>query len=356
MVASPSAARSPRRRRPPIRPMFTKSFGHLPHAARAACLAPLLAVLLVSSSAHAQSAADIASARDLVAEGRTARDKQDFLTAREKFRAAHALLHAPITGLDLAKAEVALGHLADAREVCLDVERSEKNPKETKASAAARAEASALAVSLEKQLSAVQIVLPAGLTDVRVTVDDREIPAAALGAKRRLDPGSHRITAARPGGPVQELTITLASGESRDVPLDPKPAPPVVVEKKTEEKPVVLVPVVTKKMSPLVPAGGVLLAGGLVTSLGAGLFAMNALKPCDDTKTCPTHAPIASAKRWATVSTIGLAVGGVGAALLVVGLATPKTEVVVPGAALRLRPEVSVGTNGGFIGVSGGFQ
>ena len=271
-------------------------------------------MLLVASSASAQSAADIASARDLVAEGRTARDKQDFLTAREKFRAAHALLHAPITGLDLAKAEVALGHLADAREVCLDVERSEKNPKETKAS------------------------------------------AAALGTKRRLDPGSHRITAARPGGPVQEMTITLAPGESRDVPLDPKPAPPVVVEKKPEEKPVVLVPVVTKKMSPLVPAGGVLLAGGLVTGVGAGLFAMNALKPCDDTKTCPTHAPIASAKMWATVSTIGLAVGGVGAALLVVGLATPKTEVVVPGAALRLRPELSVGTNGGFVGVSGGFQ
>jgi hypothetical protein len=109
-------------------------------------------------------------------------------------------------------------------------------------------------------------------------------------------------------------------------------------------------------MSPLVPAGGVLVAGGLVTGLGAGLFAMNALKPCDDTKTCPTHAPIAAAKSWATVSTVGLAVGGVGAALLVIGLATPKTEVVLPGSAVRVRPEFTVGTNGGFVGISGGFQ
>jgi hypothetical protein len=338
--------------------MFTKSFGPLSGAARAARLAPLLAALLVAPSAWAQSAADIASARDLVAEGRAARDRQDFLTARNKFQAAHALLHAPITGLDLAKAEVALGHLADAREVCLDVERSEKNPKETKASAAARAEASALAVTLEKQLAAVQIVLPAGLTEVRVTVDDREIPAAALGAKRRLDPGSHRVTAARPGGPVQEMTITLAPGESRDVPVNPGPAPVVVVPKKNEEKQVVVAaPIVRHSTSPLVPVGGVLLAGGLVTGLGAGLFAMNSLKECDGSaKTCPTHAPIAAAKSWATVSTVGLAVGGVGAALLVVGLATPKTEVVLPGSAVRVRPEFTVGTNGGFVGISGGFQ
>lgn len=333
--------------------MFIKVF------ARPLRIVPLVAVLLFASRAQAQSAADIASARDLVAEGRAARDKQDFLTARDKFRAAHALLHAPITGLDLAKAEVALGHLADAREVCLDVERSEKNPKETKASVAARAEASALAVSLEKQLAAVQLVLPAGATDVRVTVDEREIPAAALAAKRRLDPGSHRITAAHVGGPVQEITVTLAPGESRDVPLDPKPAPAsvVVAEKKPDEKQVVLVPVVTKKTSPLVPAGGVLLAAGVVTGLGAGLLARGALGDCDvGAKTCPTDAPIQTAKRWATVSTIGLAAGGVGAALLVIGLATPKTEIVLPKASVRVRPEVLVGAGGTFIGVSGGFQ
>ena len=82
--------------------------------------ATLLAVALATTGgaverAHADpTPAAIASAKSLVADGRKLRDAGDTKGARDKFRAAYALVPTPIIGLDLGKADVALGELVAA--------------------------------------------------------------------------------------------------------------------------------------------------------------------------------------------------------------------------------------------------
>ena len=85
-----------------------------PRASRAAGIA--LAVLSVAGALPARaepSAANRQDARTLLIEGRKKRDAGNVTGAREDFQAAHALMRAPTTGLNLARADEALGRLIE---------------------------------------------------------------------------------------------------------------------------------------------------------------------------------------------------------------------------------------------------
>lgn len=313
------------------------------------------AVTAAAPRASAQSAADLATAGDLVVEGRAARDRGDFASAREKFAAAHALIHSPVTGLDLAKALQSLGRLAEAREIALSVERLPKNPRETAASLQARKEASALADSLYAALGTVRLGLPASVEGLHVTVDGAEVPPEALSVARRVDPGAHAIDAWYEGGAHAPQTVTVPPGEAVTVPLAPaRPATPPPVSA-TTPPPVFATPPPpspppaqgSSARTPLLVTGAAVAGAGLVVGVGAGLAARSALSPCDAVaRTCPTQDPLDRARPLATVSTIGFAAVGVGAALAVVGLALPGPRAV----GLRVAPTV------GGLSISGAFR
>src|SRR5260370_42445676 len=83
----------------------------------------LCAVVLVAGAARATNPTDVATARELYKVGADALDMGDPKAAVEKLTQAWALVQTPVIGTDLARAHKALGHLVEAREAALAVQR-----------------------------------------------------------------------------------------------------------------------------------------------------------------------------------------------------------------------------------------
>ena len=108
--------------------------------ALAASVALGLTVALGLGTAHAEpSAADRQTARTLLIKGRNKLKAGDAEGALADFRAAHAIMHVPPTGLDLARAQVALGQLVlTCRAPCRSISSSAGRPASSAARTGAR--------------------------------------------------------------------------------------------------------------------------------------------------------------------------------------------------------------------------
>jgi hypothetical protein len=197
-------------------------------------------VLAYAPRAHAQqgSAGDIAQARELLNEGLELRRKGDNAGALGKLRAAHALARTPITGIELARAYVAVGKLVDAREAYLSIARIPERSEETAKSRAARAESAQSAEQLRARIPSLTVKISGvPLETVAVTIDGAAVPSEALAAPRFVDPGSHSVFARSTTGGTAETTVELKEGETREIELRiafvggvPTLAPPGSVE------------------------------------------------------------------------------------------------------------------------------
>ncbi len=330
----------------------------------AVALSLALPLPFVPVARAAPSAADMESARQLFNEGKDLREKGDLVGARDKFRAAHALGQTPITGIELGKTHMLLGELVEAREAFLSVGRIPVASDETKKSADARVECDKLAGDLKARIPAVKIILvgvPAGAS-ARVTVDGEEIPSAALGERRSVNPGHHVLIARVGSGPEAKAEIDLKESETRDVTLvvdaGAKPAsatppsgptiPPTANNNTFTAKPGVDEPSHT---SPLVYVGFGLAAVGVIAG---GITGAMALGKASDVKTeCPNStcasdkkALLDDTKTFANISTISFAVAGGGVVLGIIGLMKKS-----PSDQAGIRPYLGVGS----VGLTGAF-
>lgn len=177
-----------------------------------------LVLTLNAVSAHAEpSASQIATAKSLVAEGRKQRTSGDHAAAKQKFKAAWALVPTPIIGLDLAKEHVALGELVEAREVCLEIARIAPSSKESAESQAARTEAKALEESLKPRIATLTVEVigvPEGVP-VRARIDGAPIPPEVIGVAQKLNPGKHVVILEAGKGHLREEVVTLVEGDTR---------------------------------------------------------------------------------------------------------------------------------------------
>ena len=182
---------------------------------------PLFAQLtLVAPAARANDDAGTRAAARAMAEDALAHyDKGDYAGALDLFDRADALVHAPTLGLMAARCLHKLGRLVEASERYVAVAAIELDKKapaaQAKAQVTAQQERAAL---LPKLPSLVVEVEGAAPSDVRVTLDDRPLPAEILGRKRPTDPGAHRLEATR-GAEVVTREITLAVGQSATITL-----------------------------------------------------------------------------------------------------------------------------------------
>jgi hypothetical protein len=166
------------------------------------------------------SEADMAQARELLGEGLDLRGKGDAVGALDKLKAAHALVHTPITGLELGQTYLALGKIVEAREVFLFAAHLPVQSRETSRSGAARAQSEALAEQLRSRVPSLRIKVTGVSPDsIALTIDGTVIPTGALEAPRFVDPGSHLIVAQSTAGRTAEARVDLREGESRDVEL-----------------------------------------------------------------------------------------------------------------------------------------
>jgi hypothetical protein len=328
-------------------------------------LCTFLALSAPSVALAQRSAQDIETARNLYQEGTALRDRGDMKGALEKFKAAHALGNTPITGLELCRTYGALKMPVEGREACLSVGRIPALTGETVRSQEARNEAARYAEELRPQIAHLRLRIRLQGQPTRreptVTIDGAQIPVAALGEPRALDPGQHQISAKVGSGVATSVTLETREGETKDVelivqvPVDDTPPPPPPPGGGTTPPP-------EKKGG----SGGIILLGiggaGLALGLIAGGVALSDKSDLDKkcTSSTPTagdkicgredHATLDHAKTWAGVSTASFIIGGL---FLAGGLAA--TLVSAKSSAKPNKPHVTPIVGLGGVGVDGSF-
>ena len=296
-------------------------------------------------------------------EGRTDRDKADLKGAVKAFAAADALMHVPTTGLELARAQVAVGQLVEARDTALRVTRIPEKPGEPAPFKAARDAAASLNDELGTRIPSLTVALknlPAGATPT-VDIDGDAVPAEMLGQPRKLDPG-HHVVSAKAGSAAGKQEVDLAERESKDVTIE-LPAQVAQAEAKPQDTAPPEPPPESSGGNKLLLFGGFGLAGaGVIAGSVTGLLAIskaNSIKgssACSGTSCNPSvDGDLSAGKTMATISTVSFIVAGVGAALGVTSFfvggssAAPNRPADAPASepsAARVVPWIGLGSAG----------
>jgi len=323
----------------------------------------LSAVVLTSAGARADgpTAADRETARGLLDEGNTRLAANDLNGALAAFSAADAMMHVPTTGIAVARVQAQLGLLVDARDTALRVARHPVTPNDPPIFADARAAAEELSTQLAPRIPTLRInVTGLGTNVPRVLVDDVAIPADALLAPRKLNPGHHTVVVkvdTREARGEIDLVERDAKTLTLDVPAPPTDAPGPsggAVQGGSPHRPDTVAP--RKSTSPLVYAGfGVGIVGVVVGSV-SGILSLS--KAGSLSSSCPeyecppsAHDDLSTARTTGNIATVAFVVAGVGAAVGVVGLFMSGGSAKVQASSARIEPWIGADR----AGVSGRF-
>jgi hypothetical protein len=268
---------------------------------------PPMALAQVSES-------DRAAARELGREGIELYKAGDYATALDRLTRAHTIVDLSTTGLWRARCLVALGQLVEASEQYLAVTRMTLSADAPGIHVAALEEASRERDALLPQVPSVRLrsagPFPA---DAVITIDDQPVPAALIGAKRPVDPGTHVVRVTRgdrsetssfsiePGASI-ELALTIPSTPATDVMQSTRPTAPPDDE---DSGAVVIAGWAT------VALGGAVFIGGVVT----GLLALDTQSDLDGgcvNSQCPPdlHDEVDEFETLRTLSLVGIIAGG----------------------------------------------
>ena len=303
--------------------------------------ATLAATLCLTSLAlGAPTAADIATARTLVLEGRKLRAAGEFAKAVEKLKIAYSLYATPVTGDELALAHRDAGQLIEARETALAVVKMPVESDEGKASENARAECAKMISELATRIARVTLSVthvPAGVSPT-VTIDNELVNVAVLAEPRSINPGKH-VAVVKAGSVEKSVEFELKDGEQRSVEIvlpetaaTPSPTPTPVPTPLPTPTPTPVTRETTTSTGWLTYAGFGAAGAGLVVGSITGLMAMSSsnrlLDRCGrDHLHCPDSetSTLRSYNTTSTLSTIGFVVVGVGLTLGIIDLATGAT-------------------------------
>jgi hypothetical protein len=343
--------------------------------ALASLAALVVASVLLGAPAAAQEVDEgtRASARQLGEEAGDAYAKGDFASALDKYQRADALVHVPTLSLRVARCLERLGRFLEAAELYLAVTHMEVSHDPRGVQAEAKAQAEADRAGLLPRIPALVIEVAGGAVDVAVTLDGRPVPAALLGARRLVDPGSHRVAATR-GATSAEREVVAKAGETVPVTLEltavaaqpeQSVAPPPPTPLPVAPPPPVAPPETPTTSGPsprrlaAYALGGVGVAGlavGAVTgglvfaqkgAISAGCVAKGASFQCDATGKSAAD----RANGFALASTVTLPVGLGAAVVGAILFATDKRP--APPSTGALTPFASAGARGLVLGVGG---
>jgi hypothetical protein len=184
-------------------------------------LAPLVLTACFASAGvprpvFAQGEADRATARSLAREGHEALQKKDYALAEDRFRRADALVHAPSLVVDHARALVGLGRLVEAHERYALVLREGVASNAPASWVRARQDAEIEIEAIKPRLAWLTINV-SGPNNLAVSLDDKDVPQAALGVRRAADPGERVVRVTAPGFLKREERVSLAEGEEKSI-------------------------------------------------------------------------------------------------------------------------------------------
>jgi hypothetical protein len=346
---------------------------------RVAAFPLFLATFWMPLAAFAQgevSAEVKAAARDLAQQGVQLADSGDCTLAIEKLRRAETLFHAPTILGRLGECLVNTGKLVEGSEELQRVAREELGPKPPAPFVAAQERARKILETTLPRIARIQIQshgpLPASL---RVVIDAVRVPDAMIGVYRPTDPGSHTLIASAPGFKQLVVNITLAEGETQDVELrlerESAVSPPVASTKPPaasdtppasmlfDQPPVQTTPEASNTSTMrYVSLGAAVLGVGLGSTFG--LMALSKKGSLDNAcqgKICPAdrQGDIDQMNRFATVSTVGFAVGMVGlGGFVYYSLASPSNHSAANSSSAP-KPSMGVALGPTGVAISGGF-
>ncbi|HLK36921.1 MAG TPA: hypothetical protein VKU41_09250 [Polyangiaceae bacterium] len=341
---------------------------------RLAAAAVALAVLGAAVPALADpTAADRETARSLMAEARDLRDKGDLQGALKRFQAADGIMHVPTTAFEVAKTQAAVGLLVEARDTIALIRKSPQKPTDPEPFNEARNKAEELDTALEGRIPSLSISVE-GATEGEtptISIDGVQLPAAAAGLPRRVDPGHHVVTAKTAAGEgsqdvdvrekeSKQVQVTIVAGTTPPMggPDNGGQTPPA--EAGGEEETTSHAPSLLTWVGVGVAGAGVLAGSitGLIVLSDTSKLSSDCNKQTKQCVTMSSQNELSSANSLATVSTISFIVGGVGAALavgsLVVGHGIPAAATAPPPSAAS-RVEVIPWIGLGSAGVRGTF-
>lgn len=296
--------------------------------------------MTVAPAAFAQDAAsqDIAQARQLGQQAQAAYDAGNYAESEKLWNAAAKLYsQAPTLTLGLARTQAKLGHVVASQESYNKIIREWSNvasppPAFKDALEAAKTEVGAVSAKVASVTLTVE-----GPASPVVTIDGQTVPVAALGLKRPVDPGSHKVSATADGYKPAETTFSVAEGGTSAATLKMEKAPDAVVAGTPAPGPSPSEPgadtggskgSMNKTLAFVAfGVGGAGLVVGAITGAIALGKAGDLKDKCNADKACPPTESdnVDSYKSMGTISTVGFIVAGVGgAAGLVLLLTAPK--------------------------------
>jgi hypothetical protein len=179
----------------------------------------ILAAFLLGAPVHAEpSAAEKRDAAALVLEGRRLLNAGDALAALGKFQAAHDILRAPTTGLDVATALEALGQLVEARAMVYIVSKLSAEPNEPFSYRQARSSAAAAIGALDSRIPSLVLHIEGAPKEiVTASVDGKKIPLNSLTEPITRNPGQREVVVSAPGYRTMRTTVELVEGVTMPV-------------------------------------------------------------------------------------------------------------------------------------------
>jgi hypothetical protein len=312
----------------------------------------------VRTASAEPSAADRATARSLATEGYWALHDKRYAEAADRFSRADSLVHAPTLTLDLARSLVGIGQFVEAQERYELIIREGIDPKAPPSWQRAFTDAKAELAALRPRLAWVTITVSGG-NDAHVTIDGIEVPAAAIGVRRAINPGAHEFAVGANGFVGNRQALALTEGQEGAVKLELHVDPS---QQQAEPEPVTPKPAAAppappaRNRTPAYVAFGVagvgLIAGGVTGALW--LQKRSTLeKHCPD----PEHCLAEDADTVSAYHTLGIIAPTafiVGAAGLATGITLWALDSGSPSTSGRgpvLRPYVGLGS----IGARGSF-
>jgi hypothetical protein len=340
---------------------------------RALSLGGLVALLSIPAAARADGTAPAgdeqkAAARMLGTEGVKLAMNGDCGHAVDKLTRAEALLHAPTTAVWLGQCDVQLGHLVAGTEILNRVIRETLPDGAPKSWVDAKQRAQSLFDAADPRIAKLTIHVdrPAGI-DPQVTVDGEQVPSVLLDNERPTDPGAHHLVATAYGLSTATADVTLSDGQSQRVSLrlegtvaaaatpgataapNVQPPPPPTPAPPTERSS-------TNHTAAFVTFG--IGATGLIFGSVFGVLALGDKSKLDAVNGCPGNCPASSQSdvdaihRDSLLSTIGIGVGVVGAAIGTILFVSAHSDETSKSGLIEVRPWVGPGS----AGVGGTFQ
>jgi hypothetical protein len=325
----------------------------------AAALATCALGLGVPSSAHAQTASEIAVAKQWFSDGLAREEKGEFGAALELFRRAAQVKRTPQIVYHVGFCESRTAALVEA---LVDLDSAAAIARTAHADDVVAAAQSELA-DVKKRVPTLQVKLAAGAGVKRATpahfrVDGSSIALSLLGTAMPLDPGEHSVSIELTSGGIATKSVTLAERDAKvvelappaeappDAAVAPVPAPPApLAQHEATSAPPAPVPTAQRSSTIEWVLVG---AGAAVTVAGASLFAVARVKEGSLNGSCPTHTQCDPSLEGdyntaTTLNSLGIGLGAVGLASVALGA---SMLVLRPSASSSVAASVGVGPSG----------